>query len=537
MIITFHGAAGTVTGSCTELFNPETGDRTLVDCGILQGESDADSWNEGQLPFDPSDIDRVFVTHAHMDHIGLLPVLVRHGFHGRVYATRPTIDVAKNSLRDACRRACFSHRDIKRIEWRELRVPSRPQDVGPFRVSLYRSAHALGAVSIRLTWDGPEGRNTVLFSGDLGCNETARTAWQPILHHRDAPEPVAGGYVVMESTYGGAARDPEEEQIPHRLQTLRSHMWAVVEANGRLLIPAFAFGRTHDILTDIHVVLARDPELADALGGLYVASGLALKHARVYAAVLEQEASRKRPAWLSPRFADYLQLDSADPHRHGDAATLLRAMLRREPVAQEPSWGAVAQRFVPRWKELDGEKIVPPRSVVIGGSGTGDFGAMKDLLYWHLESSNTHVLLSGYAPPSSAVGTLRRIQHARLAGQRLRHLKVRWDDGTCVKASRVQAVIGELRGYSGHADRKSLTRWAIPGGGQSVGDCFFLNHGTDESRVQLEDALIDRAFATEQDEPWVEIPEAGASFDLHRREWISKEERARLLERWRLVIR
>lgn len=250
--LTFLGGAGTVTGS---KFLVERGDdRTLVDCGLFQGPKALRRANWDPLPVAPTEIDRVVVSHAHLDHVGYLPRLVRAGFEGPVYVTRSTAELAAIVLRDSARlqeeeaeyanREGYSrHRpalplytaadaDRAIARFRETDFDS-PVWVGPdVELRLGRAGHILGAATATLSV--PEA--TATFSGDLGRPD------HPLLRPPDPPP--AADVVVVESTYGDRRHDDEATEIDR----LARAIGGAADRGGVIVIPAFAVDRTEVLL-------------------------------------------------------------------------------------------------------------------------------------------------------------------------------------------------------------------------------------------------------------------------------------------------
>ena len=258
MDISFLGAAGTVTGSCHLVRVGGSG--FLLDCGLFQGRGEDEARNRDPFPFEPASLDAVVLSHAHIDHSGRLPMLVRRGFHGPVYATPATIDLARVLLRDAAhlqeadaerenrrrRRAgkglvkpMFSADDVEATLRRFRPVDfDVPTDILPgVRVTLLPAGHILGAASVLLDLEEDGHRRRVAFSGDIGQDDSCML-----------PPPRAPGradLVLLESTYG----DRNHRARPDTHREIAGVLDSAWEAGGNLLVPAFSVGRTQELLT------------------------------------------------------------------------------------------------------------------------------------------------------------------------------------------------------------------------------------------------------------------------------------------------
>jgi metallo-beta-lactamase family protein len=251
----FLGGAGMVTGSRTVVTAPD-GRRVLIDCGMFQGYKHDRLRNRDAFPFDPRALDAVLLTHAHLDHSGMLPALVRAGFRGPVYATAPTVDLLHLILPDSARiqeeDASFANRhgttrhhpaeplytelDAARALELLVVVPTdHERTIGPFTASWHVAGHLLGAASIRVAADGA----SVLFSGDVG-----RTG---ALLVPDPSPPPAADAVVLESTYGDRHHAEEDPAV-----ALGAVVRRTVARGGVLLVPAFAIGRAQVLLLLLH---------------------------------------------------------------------------------------------------------------------------------------------------------------------------------------------------------------------------------------------------------------------------------------------
>lgn len=257
--IEFWGGVGTVTGS-KYLVNTNRA-RVLVDCGLFQGLKELRERNWQDPPFDPRTINAVLITHAHIDHTGYLPRLVRQGFHGPVYCSRGTADLLKILLPDSGRlqEEDADYRNRHKLTKHTPALPlytekdayaslellepvantNEAREVAPgIHASFSIAGHILGSSLVLLELDhaGPDGRGIrVLFSGDLGHYD------QPIIH--DPSPPPACDYLLVESTYGDRLHDPEDPKV-----ALARIINDAAERKAPVLIPAFAVGRTQEIV-------------------------------------------------------------------------------------------------------------------------------------------------------------------------------------------------------------------------------------------------------------------------------------------------
>lgn len=227
-----------------------------------QGETHAPLKNRKKFPFDAADIKFVLLTHAHIDHCGLIPKLYRDGFQGVVFCTTATAQLARLSLLDSARfsKDLYSEDDVKAIQF--SCVDQRP-DFGLSRhlpvdddlfVSFTRTAHILGAMSIQISWNRDDGtRGDILMSGDLG-NNTKNNPFQPLLAGRQEPFGVPE-YMVVESTYGSRQRSPHFSNYRARLDALTDVIKDAALNRRKILIPAFSLQRTQEILLDLVCIL------------------------------------------------------------------------------------------------------------------------------------------------------------------------------------------------------------------------------------------------------------------------------------------
>lgn len=408
-ILTFLGAAGTVTGS--KFLVESDGHRILLDSGLFQGDRSLRRRNWEPLPLDPASLDAVVLTHAHLDHCGYLPVLAREGFGGPVLCTQDTARLAAIVLRDA------AHLQEQEASWTRttglsrhatpmplfdaadaekaialFRPIERHHEVvvgGPLRVELFRAGHILGASFAAVTF----GSTRMVFSGDLG------RADHPLLLPPESPGRV--DHFVVESTYGDRRHDGNGTAELARAVNTALHRGGVA------LLPAFALDRTPMLLHEIQS-LVRSGELPDV--PVYVDSPMALRALEVYQAALKTPGNDFRADIANDR-------DPFDPGQ-------LR--LVRGPE--------------------ESQKINDPRypCILVSASGMAMGGRVLHHLEHQLPRSRNTVVLTGY----------------QVAGTRGRALA---DGATAVKIHGryvpVRAEIVNIRGFSAHADSDQVVDW------------------------------------------------------------------------------
>ncbi len=260
--LTFHGAAQTVTGSCMQFVHD--GQSVLVDCGMFQGSRSLEVLNAEDFAFDPRKIAAVVLTHAHIDHSGLLPKLVARGFKGTIWCTAPTRDLLQYMLADSGR---IQEADVERRNRRRDRAGEEPftpvyteqdalaawrqckaielcewfEPAPGFRARLWNAGHILGSASVELL----AGDVHTLCSGDIGPEHKAFL--------RDPTGPSGFDYVICESTYGD--REREDITIEQRRTLLEAEVNAAIARGGNLVIPTFALERTQELLLDLTFLL------------------------------------------------------------------------------------------------------------------------------------------------------------------------------------------------------------------------------------------------------------------------------------------
>jgi len=513
MKIRFIGPLGKVTGSCTWMHDEANGWNFLVDCGMQQGERSAAEWNACDWPFDPADIRFVILTHAHIDHCGLLPVLYKRGFTGLVYCSRETAEIAKILLRDAAGLSDvgFDADDVDLVRWHEPRQPPlfgrfHPVDRNLF-VRFFRSGHVTGALSVAVHW-GPPGptQRSIVFSGDLGPNSEDREGLPFLRHRMHVGE---NDYAVVESTYGAMVRTAEQNDPEYRRCQLRGLLEKTIALGGNLIVPAFSLGRVQDVLFDLHWIVAENPEQYDDVQFIVDAPS-----AQKMSKILLEAASRTenngkngkvRPVWLGKQMFRWFGLDDTSPAHVQTALDICRMTL----TPQEEAWdmarhgNALARAWRPIFNAIKKRKRFNPEpsiraTVFVISSGSCDGGPAAWWLPRLLGSAANTVALAGYCSSGTVGGKLLSLAHAG-AGDRQRLTgSLEWPDGVSMQLAEVRAGIVALSGYSAHADQTGLLDWLInvhEGRLRAAGRAIFIQHGCDAQRAGLAEAIAARAKA------------------------------------------
>jgi metallo-beta-lactamase family protein len=410
----FYGAAGTVTGSCFLLETPSA--RILVDCGMFQGSKTERELNYRHFPFRAAGISALCLTHAHIDHSGLVPKLVKAGFDGPIYATAGTADLASIMLPDSGHIQEMEVENLNRRNSRRNRPTVAPiytaaeavaslagfrtvpygqwQAVAPgFRARYWNAGHLLGSASIEIEVNEEGGKPIrLLFSGDVGPDHK--------LLQPDPEGPRDLDYVILESTYGDTDRDGVT--VEGRRRRLRDEVKAARRPSGVLLIPSFAVERTQELLVDL-LDLMESGELPDI--PVFIDSPLASRASAIF----------RRHAG---------ELEGGDD--------LVRALQSR--------W----VRFTESVEQSKAIDRIHSFHIIIAASGMCDAGRIRHHLKAWLWRDEATVLFVGY----QAQGTLGRILQEGVSRVRIRGEEVR-----------VRARLRTLDLYSGHADAPELKAW------------------------------------------------------------------------------
>lgn len=468
MKLTFWGAAGAVTGSMHQV--EAAGRRLLLDCGLNQGRRKEAEQKNRNLPFDGASIDAVILSHAHIDHSGNLPTLVKRGFTGPIYTTPATVDLCNWMLRDTAhiqeKDAEFVNKRLERrkaaglengaveplyrMEDAERTLPLfRPvpyytaRDLAPgLCYQCYDAGHILGSSSIQLQ-DSTKGRPVRLtFSGDLGRPHL------PII--RDPDPPAASDYLILESTYGGRFH----KDMGHVINKLADVVNRTARRGGRIIVPAFAVGRTQQLVLLLHQ-LANEKRIPSI--PIFVDSPLAANVTDVH---------RAHPECFDEETRHYL-LHGEDPFGFG------RLQYIREAADSK------------RLNDLHGP------FVVISASGMCEQGRILHHLWNNIEDPRNTVLITGF----QAQDTLGR------------KLVEKWTEVRIFgEPKRVRAEISSLDELSGHADQGELLKWIEPLA--SSLRRVFLVHGEPQQSATLASLLRSRMGLE------VTVPGAGDSFEL-----------------------
>lgn len=444
--LTFFGATRQVTGSSYLLEAP--GGRLLLDCGMFQGPPTTTAQNRLDFPFEPASLDAVVISHAHIDHSGLLPKLVRAGYAGPIYLTAPTHDLLELLLKDA------AHLEMKDTQWENkrreragkplieplytledvervlaLRQPltytATTELLPGVRLQFHDAGHIIGAAIVELALTTGGLPRTLVFSGDLG------NRYSPLL--RDPEKVSRADVLLLESTYG----DRDHRSLPDTLEEFRQALQAASRSGGNVLIPSFAVGRTQDILYWLGR-FHRDGQLPQQK--VFVDSPMAIEASEIY--------------------ASYTGLFNRDDPEFNRAI--------------QQGW----QAWLPclSYSRSTEESMALNNvqgAIIIAGSGMCEGGRIRHHLKYNLWRRDTHVIISGFQPR----GTLGRklvdgVRRLRILGSEIA----------------VRATIHTLGGFSAHAGQDELVHWAL--GMQPSNPRVYLVHGEVEAMEALQQRLV-----------------------------------------------
>lgn len=466
MRISFHGAARMVTGS-KHLLTLRSGTKILLDCGLFQGMGkDTQPLNES-FGFEPKEIDMIILSHAHIDHCGLIPRIVRQGFKGPIYATPATKELTGILLEDSA--------EIQRDDTRFINKRRAKQGLPPFEplydladaakalelfetkeydhwhqlspevsVMFTDAGHIIGSAAVHLIITEGEKTTRITFSGDVGRYNDA------ILR---SPAPFGqADYIILESTYGNKLHD----QVKSTPDTL--HEWidkTCVRKKGKLIIPAFSVGRTQELLYALNQL-----ELENRLPPVqvYVDSPLSGEATALL---------KKYPQYFNKRIRKVMESDEDPFHFKG-------------------------LHFIQQAEDSKRLNELTQPCVIISASGMADAGRVKHHIMNNISNANNTILLVGYCEPRSLGGRLANgDSEVKIFGEMYR----------------VVAEVGQMRSMSAHGDYDDLCQFLACQDLKAV-NTIFLVHGEYDEQVSFKHRLLQKGC------PRVEIPDLHDQFTL-----------------------
>ena len=459
MKIAFHGAARTVTGS-KHLITLDNGKKLLLDCGMFQGMGPQTNDMNKDFGFDAREVDYMVLSHAHIDHCGLLPKLVKDGYAGKIYATPATKDLASLMMEDS---AGIQENDIKFVN------KKRALQGLPYLIPLYSTADALeaaarietveyenwftitegievcfsdaghiigsAAVHLRLTQSGKQTRIT--FSGDVG-------RYRDIILRSPSTFSQAD-YILIESTYGNTLHDQFQSTPEALLEWIEK---TCIQKKGKLIMPAFSVGRTQEILYALNL-LSNAGKLPPV--DYIVDSPLSMKATGVV---------KRYPQYFNDSIQEILKTDKDPFDFPGLKFTQTVDDSKRLNYMQDPC-------------------------VIISASGMADAGRIKHHISNNIENSRNTILMTGYCEPNSLGGRLKKHpKEVNIFGQ----------------MHEVNAEIGEIRSMSAHGDYNDLLHFLECQDATKVKKVFLV-HGEYNVQQDFREKVVAKGFAN------VEIPE------------------------------
>lgn len=478
MKVKFCGASIGVTGSCHMISTDNH--KILLDCGQFQGGKEMDRMNEEPFPFNPAEIECVILSHAHIDHCGRLPLLVKRGFKGPIYCTDATADLLDVMLKDS---AYIHEKDAEWQTRKNLRTGKPPveplytiQDseaalrlVKPIlydqlvelnpdmKIVFNDAGHILGSAITELWVTEGDKTSKIVFSGDLGVEN------RPIL--RDPVKIKKADFLIMETTYGNRLHPENATSIDELIKiTLKT-----IKRGGSVIIPSFAVGRTQELIYQFNMFYEHHPEYADTLGKVYVYIDSPM-------ATTATEVFKKNAQVFDDETKAYIM--SGDhpldfPNLRFTRNTADSQMLNQDKTSK----------------------------IIISASGMCEAGRIRHHLKHNLWDSRNSIVFVGY----QAEGTLGRMlvegaKEVKLFGEPIM----------------VGAEIYNLEGFSGHADQKGLLDWL--GGFQKEPKHIFLVHGETQSKIDFA-AKVKEVFGYEPI-----VVNGNTEYELETGEVLSREE-------------
>jgi metallo-beta-lactamase family protein len=453
MKIAFHGAARTVTGS-KHLVTLKNGKKLLLDCGMFQGMGDRTDPLNRNFGFDPTTVDVMILSHAHVDHCGLIPKLVKEGFAGKIFCTPATRELTQILLADS---AEIQENEIKYAN------KGRVSQAAPYLQPLYTTDDAKKCmdhfveVNYGIWYDVMEGVKAMFTDAghiigstcvhvniNEGGKETRLTFSGDVGRYRDvilrSPETFRqADYILIESTYGNSLHDPAETTPDLVLKWVEK---ACIEKKGKLIFPAFSVGRTQEILFALNQL-----EIENRLPKLdyYVDSPLSIE---------ATEVVKHYPAYFNKTIQKIMESDN-DP------------------------FSFTGLKYIKSVEQSKALNFQNGPMVIISASGMADAGRVKHHISNNIENSKNTIVMTGYCEPHSLGGRL-------LAGAK--------EVGIFGVIHEVNAEIGSIRSMSAHGDYEDLTQWLSCQDARQVKQ-LFLVHGEYDVQQEFQRRLIKKGFA------------------------------------------
>lgn len=453
MKIAFHGAARTVTGS-KHLLHIQPDKKLLLDCGMFQGMGqDTDQLNS-TWGFDPREVDHLVLSHAHIDHIGLVPKLVKDGFKGRIYCTPATASLARLLLIDSAGIQEGDVRHVNKLRKKQGRPPIEPLyteedaekvfslfETVPYgelykidkqiAVSFTDCGHIIGSSAVHLTLRENGKTTRVTFSGDVG-------RYHDMILRSPQTFPQAD-YILMESTYGDKLHEQVSAANGKLLEIITE---TCLQKKGKLIVPAFSLGRTQEIL-----YMLNQFEIDKVLPPVkyYVDSPLSMKIT---------ETLKKYPDYYNATARDLLKSD-------------------------KDIFAFSGLHFIESVDESKALNDTKEPCVIIASSGMAEAGRVKHHIAHNIGDPSCTILLTGYCEPQSLGGRLKtHSPEVGIFGQRYQ----------------VRASVDEIGSLSAHGDYEDLYQWLACQDPSAVKK-LFLVHGEYDVQLRFQDRLIKKGFA------------------------------------------